>query len=100
MFLEVNKAEYLEEYKIRLWFNNGMVRDVDLSDSLNGEIFKPLLDKEYFKNFTIHFNTIEWENGADFAPEYLFEKGIAVYDITEKPTGMVAENDIPYNSDK
>ena len=100
MFLEVNKAEYLEEYKIRLWFNNGMVRDVDLSDSLNGEIFKPLLDKDYFKNFTIHFNTIEWENGADFAPEYLFEKGVAVYDIKEKAGGMVAEYDIPYNSDK
>ena len=100
MFLEVNKAEYLEEYKIRLWFNNGMIRDVDLSDSLNGEIFKPLLDKDYFKNFTIHFNTIEWENGADFASEYLFEKGVAVYDINVKTDGMVAENDIPYNSDK
>ncbi len=100
MFLEVNKAEYLEEYKIRLWFNNGMVKDVDLSDSLNGEIFKPLLDKEYFKNFTIHFNTIEWKNGADFAPEYLFEKGVAVNDINEKCTGKVAEKDIPYDSEK
>ena len=30
-----------------------------------------------FKRFTIKFNTIEWENGADFAPEYLYEIGVA-----------------------
>ena len=75
MFLEINKAEYLGDYRIRLWFNNDEVRDVDLADSLNGEAFVPLNDKEFFKRFTIRFNTIEWENGADFAPEYLYEIG-------------------------
>ncbi len=30
-------------------------------------------DKDYFKRFSIPFNTIEWENGVDFAPEYLYE---------------------------
>lgn len=73
MFLEINKAEYLGDYRIRLWFNNDEVRDVDLADSLKGEVFLPLFDKDYFKRFAIRFNTIEWENGADFAPEYLYE---------------------------
>ena len=73
MFLEINKAEYLGDYRIRLWFNNDEVRDVDLSSSLKGEAFIPLRDKDYFKRFSIPFNTIEWENGADFAPEYLYE---------------------------
>lgn len=73
MFLEINKAEYLGDYRIRLWFNNDEIRDVDLSDSLQGEAFMPLYDKDYFKRFCIRFNTIEWENGADFAPEYLYE---------------------------
>ena len=71
MFLEINKAEYLGDYRIRLWFNNDEVRDVDLASSLKGEAFMPLRDKDYFKRFSIPFNTIEWENGADFAPEYL-----------------------------
>ena len=73
MFLEINKAEYLGDYRIRLWFNNDEIRDVELSDSLQGEAFMPLYDKDYFKRFCIRFNTIEWENGADFAPEYLYE---------------------------
>lgn len=77
MFLEIIKAEYLEGYKIKVLFNNGETKIVDLSLSFNGTVFAPLKEIEYFKNFTIKFNTIEWENGADFAPEYLYEMGTA-----------------------
>lgn len=73
MFLEVSKAEYLDGYRLRLLFNNGETRIADLTSSLRGEVFVPLKDMDYFKNFTIKFNTVEWENGADFAPEYLYE---------------------------
>ena len=73
MFLEITKAEYLDGYKVKLHFNNGECRIADLRTSLNGEVFAPLKNIEYFKRFTIKFNTIEWENGADFAPEYLYE---------------------------
>lgn len=77
MFLEVVKAEYLNGYKVKLLFNNGETKIADLSQSLNGSVFAPLKDLDYFKRFSIKFNTIEWENGADFAPEYLFEIGTA-----------------------
>ena len=77
MFIEVTKAEYLEDYRLLLSFNNGERRIVDLSNSLKGSVYNPLKDIGYFKNFSIKFNTIEWENGADFAPEYLYEIGTA-----------------------
>lgn len=77
MFIEVTKADYLDGYRVKLLFNNGETRIVDLSQSLNGSVFEPLRDIEFFKRFTIKFNTIEWENGADFAPEYLYEIGVA-----------------------
>jgi hypothetical protein len=77
MFIEVVKAEYLDGYRLSLLFNNGERRIVDLSNSLKGIVFAPLKDINYFKNFTIKFNTVEWENGADFAPEYLYEIGTA-----------------------
>ncbi len=77
MIFEVIKADYLDDYRVKLLFNNGETRIVDLSQSLNGTVFAPLKDLEFFKRFTIKFNTIEWENGADFAPEYLYEIGVA-----------------------
>lgn len=73
MFIEVITAEYLDGYRLLLQFNNGEKRIVDLSNSLNGVVYTPLKDIDYFKRFSIKFNTIEWENGADFAPEYLYE---------------------------
>jgi hypothetical protein len=78
MFLEVLDAKYMGDYKLYLIFNNGISKTVDLSDKLNGSIFEPLKDKVYFQTFTIKYNTIEWNNGADFAPEYLYEIGIIV----------------------
>jgi hypothetical protein len=75
MFLEVLNAKYLGDYKLSLKFNNGVTKEVDLSDKLNGKVYEPLKDKNYFQTFTIRFNTIEWNNGADFAPEYLYEIG-------------------------
>ena len=77
MFIEVTKAEYIEGYRLLLLFNTGEKRIVDLRDSLKGPVYIPLKDISYFKNFSIKFNTVEWENGADFAPEYLYEIGTA-----------------------
>ena len=71
MFTEVVRAEYVNNYKIKLWFNNKVTKVVDLLPSLKGIVFEPLKDIDYFKRFKIKYNTLEWENGADLAPEYL-----------------------------
>jgi hypothetical protein len=77
MFLHVTSVTYLEDYKLRLLFNDGVAKEVDLRDELYGEVFEPLKDVELFKQVTINSdtNTIEWPNGADFAPEFLYEIG-------------------------
>lgn len=73
MFTEVVKAEYVDGYRVRLWFNNNVTKVVDLKQSLKGEVFEPLKNLDFFKRFKIKYNTLEWENGADFAPEYLLD---------------------------
>ncbi|MCR5822595.1 MAG: DUF2442 domain-containing protein [Bacteroidales bacterium] len=89
-FLEITKAEYDGDYRLRLWFNNGQVRVADLEHSLNGEAFQPLRDKQYFQRFKIPFNTVEWDNGADFAPEYLYEHSVRPYDTDNETTIQTA----------
>lgn len=77
MFFYITKATYLEKYKLRLTFSNEVIKDVDLKNELYGEVFEPLKDIEMFKRVRVNVNTntIEWENGADFAPEFLYEIG-------------------------
>ena len=42
MFTEVVKAEYVDGYRIRLWFNNQVIKVVDLKSSLQAIVFEPL----------------------------------------------------------
>ena len=70
--LWVTNAEYANEYKLLLTFNNGVTKLVDLKSSLYGEVFEPLKDIVNFKQFKLSDWSVEWYNGADFAPEYLF----------------------------
>jgi hypothetical protein len=74
-FLEVIEAEYLRDYLVKVKFNTGETKLVDLKESLQGPVFEPLKDVNFFRQFTIRFNTLEWQNGADFSPEYLFKVG-------------------------
>ena len=73
MFLHVTNVEYLEDYKLKLTFDNGVSGIVDLEAELWGEVFEPLRDKAIFQQVSLTSRTIEWPNGADFAPEYLLE---------------------------
>jgi hypothetical protein len=73
MFLHVTEAKHVEGHRVRVWFNDGMTCEIDLSESLGGPIFEPLRDIEYFRCFSIEGHTLAWPNGADFAPEYLRE---------------------------
>ena len=70
MFLHVDEANYITDYQLKLKFNNNETRTVDLKDELFGEVFEPLKDKQFFKDFFLSHNTVEWKNGVDFAPEF------------------------------
>jgi hypothetical protein len=75
MFLHVKEARYLHDYVIWLRFNDGAVGEIDLESELEGEVFGELKDLERFKRFTVDpdIETVVWENGADLAPEFLYE---------------------------
>lgn len=53
MFLHVTSAKYLEDYKIRVSFNNGREGIADLSNALKGKQFELLKNKIEFANFSV-----------------------------------------------
>jgi len=74
MFPHVVEAKYVKNHSVWLRFDDGSAGEVDLSDALDGPIFEPLHDVDYFKRFMIAGHTLSWPNGADFAPEFLHER--------------------------
>ena len=74
MFLHVKEAKYIKDYIIWIRCNNGAEGEINLSSELYGEVFEPLKNIDLFKQFKVdpEIETIVWENGADFAPEFLY----------------------------
>ena len=71
MLIKVTKAAYVDHYRIALTFNDGTSGVADLKECFRGPVFEPLKEVAFFKDFTLNCWTIEWENGADLAPEFL-----------------------------
>ena len=70
----VTRAEYRGRYSIHVTFNDGKFGTIDFLQWLEGPIFEPLKDEEYFQRFFLDGGTVSWPNGADIAPETLYEQ--------------------------
>lgn len=74
-FNEVTFIEYQRDYTYHIKFDNGLEGDVDFSGYIDiGPVFAPLRELSYFKKAKIGGGTISWPNGADIAPETLYEE--------------------------
>jgi hypothetical protein len=80
----VINAYYLHEYLIHIVFSNGKEGTIDLMPFVGEGIFEPLRNQTYFKKLFVDGWTISWPNGADIAPETLYE-------LAEKAANMVNE---------
>lgn len=72
---EVIKVEYRGKYVYHILFDNGVEGEIDFSDYLSrGPIFEALKNLTIFSKATVEGGTIGWPNGADVAPETLYER--------------------------
>jgi hypothetical protein len=77
MLAYVIKAELREDYKIYIEFNDGLSGIIDFKDKIttdHREIIRELIDKSKFNKIKVERHTLCWENGVDFAPEYLYDQ--------------------------
>ncbi|MCE9627605.1 MAG: DUF2442 domain-containing protein [Candidatus Eisenbacteria bacterium] len=69
----VVRAEYEHGHCIHVTFADGASGRVDFTPWLVGPVFEPLRDEAYFRHFELDGGTVSWPNGADIAPETLYE---------------------------
>ncbi len=69
------KIEYKGGFVYHLVFDDGKSGSIDFAEYIGRDpVFEPLRDIAFFKKATIEGGTISWPNGADIAPETIYEK--------------------------
>ncbi|MBI2982073.1 MAG: DUF2442 domain-containing protein [Deltaproteobacteria bacterium] len=73
----IKEATYIKDYRLKINFGDDTQKEVDLFPYLDGEVFEPLKNIAYFKQVQVNqdIDTIFWDNGADFSPEFLYKIG-------------------------
>jgi hypothetical protein len=66
-------AEHRRGFRVHVCFNDGSENTIDFEPWLEGPMFEPLRDLTYFCRFFVDGGTVIWPNGADIAPETLYE---------------------------
>lgn len=65
----------VRDFVVELEFSDGLLKEVDLSGHLLGEVFEPIRnDPEYFRSVRVvdGERTISWPNGVDIDPYTLY----------------------------
>ena len=74
VMLRVTDVQPLDDYRLRVVFNDGVTREIDCSFLLRGTLGELLRDPEYFRQARVDEDarTVVWPNGLDPAPELLY----------------------------
>ncbi len=75
LICRVTSIEALGDYRLRVGFDDGSFREIDLEPVLEGEMYGPLRDRAMFSSVEIdpEVHTLVWPNGADFDPALLHD---------------------------
>lgn len=70
----IREVEPREGFLLRLVFDDGTIREIDLEPELWGPMFEPLKDPALFGQVRVddELGTVVWPNGADLDPDALY----------------------------
>lgn len=78
MYLTITDVKPKDNYLLLLTFENGEIRQFDMKPYLEFGIFQELKDIRLFRTVKKSFDSIEWDNEADFDPEVLYQKSLKI----------------------
>ena len=65
MVISIISAEYTGEYKVKLTFSDGVMKEIDFAAFLNNAknpMARKYLDKKLFRNYKIEYGDIIWND--------------------------------------
>ena len=74
MYPSVIKAEAKENYQVYIEFDNNECGVLDMEPYLDFGVFRKIRDKNIFSQVRVSFDTIEWSDGIDLDPQFVYEK--------------------------
>ena len=80
----VTTVRALDNYRLAVAFDDGVEGVVSLETRLFGPVFEPLQNPfEFSRVFVDEFGAVCWPNGADLAPDALYEQ-VQTAAVTQK----------------
>jgi hypothetical protein len=72
---DIRDVEVIGNFSLRVIFDDGAVRELDLEGQLDGPVFEPLRDPEVFALVQVdpESGTVAWPTGADLDPIVVYE---------------------------
>ncbi len=76
MYPAVKRVKAIEGHRLILEFDNGQCRVFNATPLLSTGRFRDVVSPEAFAKVKVVFDTVQWENGLDLDPEYLYERSV------------------------
>ena len=97
--VRVTAVRYVRDHVLWLEFSDGARGELDLAQALTGPAFEALRDAREFARVALGPETIEWPNGADWAPESLHAQLLAQNSFRVNGNGDAAIGTVDHTTD-
>lgn len=80
MYRAISEVTANRDFSLKIVLDNGEKRILDMKPYLDFGVFKKISDFERFKRARVSFDTIEWDDGVDLDPEFIYDKSTPAKD--------------------
>ncbi len=99
MYARITAVQATDNHQLILTFDDKEQRLFDIKPYLTTGRFAELRDLKVFKRISVAFDTVEWKNGLDLDPEFLYDKSTEMLEPSladaEDLTPCIHEAELP-----
>jgi hypothetical protein len=78
IMVKISSVKPMQNWELEIVFADNTRCVISIKDRLFGPVFEPLRDPQFFAQAAVdEFGAICWPNGADLAPDAIYENALA-----------------------